>query len=401
MIKDFTNKKQQTTINMSSFNKVYAQQINAPVANVTDIEGLTTVNNAPFVSASGAVPEIPINVAVVGTGTSNFPRLQQSGIRMATSGFGDQVIRPVNITEPLIVQSGAGLTLDALSITFAAATPISMPDGTTATTQAPNDNSTKLATTAYADAAGGAIPITDTYLPVGDGLTVIDSHTTLVWTENDSTLDLRVEVPGALQLTYDAVGEQASISSTKNLELFVPIGQFIDLGPRAQAQTKPLNDNSVSVATTAYVTNEINAAMAAAITAGSFSGTDIILKDSGSVQNWTDTCTGRWMSFGSTAILFARVEWIKPGGVSGSMVLELPFNLSNADGPMSTTLAAYEGISNGPSLTELIPTILALGGGPNMLIAWTNDNGSAICSIAESQLSGSGYLQFQLICRKA
>ena len=49
-----------------------------------------------------------------------------------------------------------------------------LPDGTTAVTQSPNDNSTKLATTAYADAAGGTGKVSGQFSSMAGNLVVCD-----------------------------------------------------------------------------------------------------------------------------------------------------------------------------------------------------------------------------------
>jgi hypothetical protein len=73
-------------------------------------------------------------------------------------------------------------------------------DGTTATTQTPGDNSTKVATTAYADAAGGNVSNTGT--PVNNQIAV--------WT--DATT-----IEGDPALTFDATSDTLAIGASGNL----------------------------------------------------------------------------------------------------------------------------------------------------------------------------------------
>jgi len=77
----------------------------------------------------------------------------------------------------IIKADGAG-NLSAASAGTDYLAPGALPDGTTATTQAARDNSTKVATTAYVDAADTVLNIISDYGAVGDGLYAYDGVST-------------------------------------------------------------------------------------------------------------------------------------------------------------------------------------------------------------------------------
>ena len=150
----------------------------------TDVEGVGTVGNIPKWSATGTIAdsiiaesgtEITVS-GILSTTTnlnsgSNFAVATNKFTANATTGNvafpGDLAIN----TNKFTVNATSGATAAAGTITaptFSGDLNGTINTVTTATTQAASNNSTKVATTAYADAAATAVPIGD-YLPLAGG----------------------------------------------------------------------------------------------------------------------------------------------------------------------------------------------------------------------------------------
>jgi len=135
----------------------------------------------------------------------------------------------------------------------------------TATTQAPNDNSTKISTTAYADAAAAAAAGTGATKAL-DNLVAVSINTSLV-SDTDNTDDLgtaakRWQDLYALEIKTGTTAAQTTVISARDVDGAVDT-PFITLTANntptcvlasdVTGTTQAPNDNSTKLATTAYV----------------------------------------------------------------------------------------------------------------------------------------------------
>ena len=149
----------------------------------------------------------------------------------------------------------------------------------TATTQAPNDNSTKISTTAYADAAAAAAAGTGATKAL-DNLVAVAINTSLV-SDTDNTDDLgtaakRWQDLYALEIKTGTTAAQTTVISARDVDGAVDT-PFITLtanntptcvlASAVTGTTQAPNDNSTKLATTAYVN--------AIATGGTFKETEI------------------------------------------------------------------------------------------------------------------------------
>lgn len=182
------------------------------------------------------------------------------------------------------------LTGNADTATNLAGTP-ALPDGTTATTQSMNDNSTKLATTAYADlaaAAGGASQALD-------NLASVAINTSLV-SDSDNTDDLGATTTGRWKDLYLAgnITDDTNTVTVANLKTAYDHSQ-----DNTQAHSDYLlnsgNDTMAGVLTCDGVTMGANENLTQNSQTLKHDGTDFIFSDS--VKTTTLNITGGQITF--------------------------------------------------------------------------------------------------------
>lgn len=117
------------------------------VANGVEVLGATT-GNTPVVSSQGTDTNVGLILNTQGNGS----------LTLETAANGDVILAPAagNVTIPAFTTSG--IVLNNASGVLSTGT--ALPNGTTATTQSANDNSTKVATTAYVDSAVSGATVT-------------------------------------------------------------------------------------------------------------------------------------------------------------------------------------------------------------------------------------------------
>ncbi len=102
----------------------------------------------------------PTSIGTATTATTQSPG--DNSTKIATTAYADAASSSGTVTSVSVVTANGvsgsvatDTTTPAITLVLGAITPSSIGSATTATTQSPGDNSTKIATTAYADAAGG------------------------------------------------------------------------------------------------------------------------------------------------------------------------------------------------------------------------------------------------------
>lgn len=165
--------------------------------------------------------------------TATTQSASDNSTKVATTAYADAAAAAVagpaagSNTQVQYNNSGAfgassNLTFDGTSLTAALSATSSLASGVTATTQAASDNSTKVATTAYADAAAAAVS-----RPPGGATTQVQYNS-------------GGSFAGSANLTFDGTNLTAALSATSTLASGVT------------ATTQTAGDNSTKVATTAY-----------------------------------------------------------------------------------------------------------------------------------------------------
>jgi hypothetical protein len=112
------------------------------VVNGVQILGATT-GNTPVLSSQGSDTNVGFIFTTQGTGALN----------LETAGSGNVILAPGSGSVVIPAFTTSGIVFNNASGVLSSGT--ALPNGTTATTQSSGDNSTKVATTAYVDAATG------------------------------------------------------------------------------------------------------------------------------------------------------------------------------------------------------------------------------------------------------
>jgi len=170
--------------------------------------------------------------AIQNVGTNDLDLLSSSKIDLKCSG--NMILEPLGSN--LLITSGSAYINSIGFIQFSAlntangivrtsgsgqfTTSTDLPDGTTATTQSPGDNTTKLATTAFVEAAVGTVDTWDEVMHNGNTFTVLDTENlSATINQNDVTNN-----PAALVITNAGTGNDITLpnsTSFKNGDLTI------------------------------------------------------------------------------------------------------------------------------------------------------------------------------------
>lgn len=269
--------------------------------------------------------------------------------------------------------ASSNLTFDGTSLTAALSATSTLASGVTATTQAASDNSTKVATTAYADAAAAAVST-----PPGGATTQVQYNS-------------GGSFAGSANLTFDGTNLTAALSATSTLANGVT------------ATTQSASDNSTKVATTAYADSAASTAAAGVTTypsagsagyvqvsdgSGGFDDRNTTLTVDGfsttnSTFNTVYTLTNNNATTGSTVFSKLRLDTFSRGAVELSAV-----NDATAEHQLFFTVNDFLLVANGQEALRIEQSTQDLSI-PNGYLKFSgNPSAGAITASGEGRIGG-------------